>query len=1191
MPAWRMLFPFACMALWTRGQDTPASPDTPEHAAARVAAAFEAKDDAAVKELAARDDPDPWLVADELLAAGRYDAALAFARAGRRGDTEALPGHLGSAPRPDDAAVRGALAAFQDAAAREDMAAALRAVEGVAVPKGTAAGVRVLYGRAAALQALGRRDEGLRAYLAAAESAQSIGWRDREARARAEAAGLAANSGDHETALSCWERCLAIEQARGNRRREARFLVSLGYALRHLGRYEQAVERLEAALSLARELGDRPVLADAHLNLGSAVSAVGDSERALQHHEEALRLYEELGDRQGLAYAYANIGSEHHRLGDPQKALAFQMKALSLKEELGDRPAMARTLGNLGNIHSGLGDENKAIELYERALAMHRESGNRYDLAIVLGNLGASHLTLGHGPQARAYLEEALALSDALGDREGVARHLGNIGNVHLSCGEYTEALRLFERALEAMDAIGNPGGVAHALSRIALVPARVGEYARALDLHRRALAIDEGLGRRAQVAESLRDIGAMHWRLGEHAKALDSLSRALALGEEIRNPALVATVLLGVGNVHAALEDHRRALEADERVMRVAEEVRDDRMIAHALNNIGLCWEALDDLDRALAFQERSLVIWRRREDPASIAQILTNVAIVRWRRGEAAEALGLLGEALVLERRLGNRAGEAEVLANFAHIRASRQEWDEAEEHHRRALALAEETGLAHVAIASLWGLAHTRFFRGDMDGTIASARDAIARMPEIVGGVGDEQGARARAQWAPVFEYGVQAAWRKNDAAALCHFIESGRAGALLEALAGGIRSAIPDALAAEEAMARREEAAARARLLSAADVEERRAARDRLGRARARTREVVERIQREAKAAANVIYPEPDALAAIQARLAPEEALVLYALTWDAALALLVGRDQARIVHLGDTKEIAAACAATTFDDPGTDPAADIVRLKALLVEPLEVPKTARRLLLCPDGPLAYVPFASLTDLEVAFVPSATSYGVLLGGAPARGRRVLAVGDPKTEDPPLPGARAEAMQLGDRVLVGAAASETALRAALHEEPCWRAVHLACHGNVDSRAPLCSWLSLAADESNDGSLSLQDVLVMKTPADLVILSACETAKGRVYKAEGVVGLVRVFMVAGASRVVVSLWEVDDEATNVLMARFYELWNPKAGSTGLPAATALRNAMEFVRDHPDHPGWDHPKYWAAWQLWGLPQ
>ena len=116
-------------------------------------------------------------------------------------------------------------------------------------------------------------------------------------------------------------------------------------------------------------------------------------------------------------------------------------------------------------------------------------------------------------------------------------------------------------------------------------------------------------------------------------------------------------------------------------------------------------------------------------------------------------------------------------------------------------------------------------------------------------------------------------------------------------------------------------------------------------------------------------------------------------------------------------------------------------------------------------------------------------------------------------------------------------------------------------------------------------------------------MVLSACQTALGRAESGEGVIGLVQGFQMAGAKRVIGSLWKVDDEASKTLMVKFYELWSgdaalskrsaskgPKDGK-GIGAAEALRQAQVHVRNHRDKDGeqhWKHPYYWAAWVLWG---
>jgi CHAT domain-containing protein len=279
--------------------------------------------------------------------------------------------------------------------------------------------------------------------------------------------------------------------------------------------------------------------------------------------------------------------------------------------------------------------------------------------------------------------------------------------------------------------------------------------------------------------------------------------------------------------------------------------------------------------------------------------------------------------------------------------------------------------------------------------------------------------------------------------------------------------------------------------------------------------------------------------------------------------------------------------------------------------------LSLPSRVRRCLVSPDESVCSAPFSLLApELEVAYEPSATTYGILLDQPAERGRGVLALGDPDydadapasptagKDDPRaapsraergrgaklvrLPNPRAEALAVGDTTLLGRDATEAGLRGAIaRQNGRFRAIHCACHGLVDPDHPMRSALALTRAGSDDGDLTAAELVGMTTPCDLAVLSACETAQGRILRGEGIFGLTRAFMFAGSPRVLCSLWKVDDAATRALMEKFYELWNPKDGRPGLPTATALKQAQEFVRSQER---WEHPYFWAAWVLWGLP-
>ncbi len=328
-------------------------------------------------------------------------------------------------------------------------------------------------------------------------------------------------------------------------------------------------------------------------------------------------------------------------------------------------------------------------------------------------------------------------------------------------------------------------------------------------------------------------------------------------------------------------------------------------------------------------------------------------------------------------------------------------------------------------------------------------------------------------------------------------------------------------------------------------------------------------------------------------------------MIYGLLSEQAIALVVTSDAGRIVRLGGVREISAAADALHLGAPEGDPDEALDALREVATVPLGLPEGARRILVSPEGALSYVPFAMLLpDREIAYVPSGTMLGLLLEERARRGEGILAVADPHTgarESGPeaparrgpfpladLPAAREEVRAFGTEFLIGPEATEAAFRLAVARRPRWRAVHLACHGFADPIRPTLSWLALTPADDDDGFLTALDVFRTRIPTDLVVLSACETGRGKIVKGEGILGLTRAFMCAGAPRVIVSLWRVDDKATGALMKKFYELWSPSDGAPALRAAAALKAAQAHVRRQP---GWEHPYYWGAWVLWGLPE
>jgi len=254
-----------------------------------------------------------------------------------------------------------------------------------------------------------------------------------------------------------------------------------------------------------------------------------------------------------------------------------------------------------------------------------------------------------------------------------------------------------------------------------------------------------------------------------------------------------------------------------------------------------------------------------------------------------------------------------------------------------------------------------------------------------------------------------------------------------------------------------------------------------------------------------------------------------------------------------------------------------------RLYSQLIYPLTSQLRGTNLIIVPHGNLHYIPFAALHNNKnylidqytISVLPSASVMRYLRDRSRAP-QALLALGNPTLD---LPGTQTEAQAIsrylpGSHVLLRSHATETLIK---NKGSNYRLLHFATHGVFDPDTPLQSGLMLAKDNANDGFLSVDEIYSLSLDADIVTLSACETALGATGNGDDIIGFTRGFLYSGVRTIVSSLWKVDDSATSDLMVSFYR--NMKTSNS----RTALRLAQIETRKR-----YPHPYYWAAFQMTG---
>jgi tetratricopeptide (TPR) repeat protein len=752
----------------------------------------------------------------------------------------------------------------------------------------------------------------------------------------------------------------------------------------------------------------------------------------------------------------------------------------------------------------------------------------------------------------------------------------------------------------------------------------------------RAAVALDRelvqrfrALGERRREVDVLDRLGRLHTYLGEAGLAVETSREAVALARTLGDPQRTWSVLCILGVALRLRGEPEPALAAFQEALKTIAPLRDPAGEAQTHNHLGRAFADLGQVEPALASYERARALWRRVGRPEGEA--LANLGRLYATLGETDLALGALKEARARFAALGSERELAGVLVDLGvtyrdagRLLAARMDLWRALRLYRRlgngrgeAVALteigrlSEQAGrmdMARKAYEQALG-----YFRGRYRLDEAVALTNLGRLSAKAGRPGEAAAGFAEAL--PLFEatgsrLGAAAAWnglaRSRRALGDLHgALAAG--GHALEEIESLRREPVSFDLRASFFASRQDPYDLHVAILM--DLHRRNPAAGYALQALETVERVRARVFLDALAGAGRRSAEQEArpygVAEIRRELAAPDALLLeYALGDEGSWLWAVSARETEAFPLPPRREIEARARAVhslLADGDSTlgrgAAGEDLAELSRILLGPvadrLAERQETRRILLVPDGALNSLPFAALPLLagrELASLPSASSLVALRrasAGRPAVPGTIAVLADPAFQDgfdgrfPRLIHSREEAQAILSLVppsralaaLGPGASRKTAESGALAR---YRIVHFATHGVLDEEHPERSGILLS-----DGFLRSRDVLRLHLAADLVVLSACQTALGREVRGEGTVGLTRSFFYAGARRVLVSLWPVDDEATAELMSRFY---------TGLlrqkrtPAA-ALRDARLSLRRER---GWESPYYWAGFVLEG---
>ncbi len=1063
------------------------------------------------------------------------------------------------------------------------------------------------------------RNQAIASFEAAAKQYQKAGNIKLTARSLQMVGLVYFSLGEYEQTLNYYQQALPLWQSLEDRSGTAYLLASTGMVHSNLSQHSQAFDTLNQAVQLLRELQDVGGEALALNILAEAYFKIGETAKAINFFNQVLTLQKQANDIASQAETLQSITRLYLELGDLPKAREILNQLKALQPNFEDKAGLSELLENVANGQTTLAENLLTLEQVQQFLALQQNQGNQPNIGEA--NTIIAILQSGRGEYQKgldAY-QEALQIFRQIKLRDREAKILVGMGEIYENLGQYQKSLDLYTQALQLQDEISDRTGQTNTLRNLAQLYNSLGDYDRSLAAYNQALIYAKARGDRMVEAQILDSISTLYRFIKDYPKSLEFAQQALTLWQKYDIFFGQVATLSTLARTYEEMGDYPQALETAKQLQLLGQKTQDPFAEGVGWQFMSRVYFAMGEPQQALNPATQALSLFQKVNKKPAIVPVLNQMGKVYSALNQPQQALETFNQAMVLWKELGDRSGEADTLYNLAKFNQNQGDLLTAKTNIESALTIIEDLrrNVSSQELRQTYFSTVQDYYEFYIDLLMQLHKQETEKGFDALALHASER-AKARSLIELLAEANIDI--RQGVDPQLLD--QEKRLQAQLNTL---------EKLRVEQLSRKAPESQ-----IKSLDQQ-----RQTLNQ---QYETLLDQIRAKSPRYAALTQPQPLTVTEIQQQLLDENTVLLeYSLGKERSYIWVVTKNSLRSYELPPKAKIETAirefrtALSTKIRLEKINQTAQ--EISNLILAPFATELGNQRLVIVADGALQYIPFAALphpqtqqpliVNHEIINLPSASTLAVIRKENQSRSpaSKTLAIlADPifNSEDERvtsqipnssvvaalplesqqisraakdagidwdrLPGTRQEAE--GIEALVPETERIASFDFQANRE--WvmssnlgnyKIIHFATHGFANSKNPELSGIVLSLinqqGQPENGFLRLRDIYNLNLPVELVVLSACQTGLGQVMRGEGIIGLTRGFMYAGSSRVVTSLWNVDDQGTALLMSIFYQ----KMLKENLSPAAALRAAQMTLLQQEK---WRSPYYWAAFSLQG---